>query len=296
MDYKDSRNVEKLNKFIWGDDSLYVRTSSYGRFKPIRGLIIQRVERQAIPSIERATIKIPGVDGVRMTGRPSLGSTEINVECTIFDTNRARALDYRNYLMKTFYVDSEGDKLEVRFPDTGNTEYVWLVGIELLRVTKSGAATFNLKFENPTGLSHRERSKNLRNRDMVYVNSLVPIRPSIDIIEIIDINKAIQLEVVDNTTGASGAIRIPNMKAICEKYNVSTTDTEAFGYLKIDVDEQSVIWYPDRLPSRDITADILGQPGYRLDFASFQFTEAMMIVFENIKDNGAFIKYTEYNL
>lgn len=296
MDYKDSRNVEKLNKFIWGDDSLYVRTSSYGRFKPIRGLIIQKIERQAIPSIERATIKIPGVDGVRMTGRPSLGSTEINVECTIFDTNRARALDYRNYLMKTFYVDSEGDKLEVSFPDTRNTEYVWLTNIELLRVTKSGAATFSLKFENPTGLSHRVRSRNLRDRDMVYVNSIVPIRPSIDILEVIDINKAIQLGIQDNTTGAFGAIRIPDMKAICEKYNVSTTDNNAFGYLQIDVNEQAVIWYPDRLPKRDITADILAQPGYRLDFANFQFTEAMMLIFENIKDNGAYIRYTEYNL
>lgn len=294
MDYRNIKEVETLNKYIWGNYKFKYRIPGKSNlFTSIDGLVIEAVTRQTIPAIYRSTIKVPGVDGMRMTGAASLGSSLIEMRVSKFTNSRMEALEYRNTLFNLFYTGSRGDKIEVSFPDTGELEYVWLNNIELQKITKSGIATYTVSFENPDGLSHNRLATTLESEKPCKLDTIKPIEPIISFNKIVDINKDIRLS-VKTRDGYIAAIIIPPLNTITYSGD-SKIEAARFKHMDIDTHEQSIIYTDVGYNKYDVTADILKNPLHLLDFKALKQTDELLVKTENISGTLD-VEFTEYRL
>ena len=291
MDYRDNIDVTKLNKYNWGNNLII--KEALGIEKEIEGLIIQKIDRQAIPSISRNTVKVPGLNGVRITGRPSLGSTEINVECVKFARDRKEALLYRDELLKMFYMNSEGDAVEVIFPDTGKSEKVWLLDIETISVSREGIISFNLKFENPTGFSHTTIATVVSSGENSKLYTVEPISPRITIFGVDNINNDIKIYIKKDGVFRL-AIVLPALNTI-EYSNGNKIDANSLSSIAIDAADQSALYEDKGMNKYDITAEVLRHSNHLLDFNELKVTDNICLKTENVTGKIT-IRYTEYTL
>lgn len=193
MRYYNSYEIDQMNRAIWGYNDFYYNKAYSATDQPqynnLRDTVIESIERQMIPSIDRTSLKIPGTNGIKFTG-VTLGATEINMRVTVFNypTKTDVLQHYRKILFKAFYFNTkrfwgyqreQGELVEVNFPDTGRKEWVALQDIELLKVSRDGKATFLIKFINPTGFSHINVNTELQEGQRFPGFSVVPAKPKI---------------------------------------------------------------------------------------------------------------------